>query len=120
MSNLDTLYAKVAHCLSESIESRWSSEEIDGAIRLALDAVSAFCESAHTIEDLDGAEVTTFDDDELLVAGAVSYAVKNRVAKLFESGNSVKLAKALASWSQNYLDDFMVRLDHFTSGQESS
>lgn len=85
-------------------------EPLDGEV------ARVFYETAHTIEGLDQETVTTFDDDELIVTGAVAYAVKNRVGELLRAGDSIKLAAALSDWSQSYLDNFMAGADRL--GQE--
>ncbi len=70
----------------------WSNNAIDEALRSALREISRICGQSLTLEGLDGAAATTLDplDDQILVDGAVAYALTQRASRRFEEASPEK------------------------------
>ena len=110
---LTTIRAQVETQLMDVANLTWSDDTINEAIRQTLADLSRIYGELQTLDLLDGATETTFDDldQQPLVLGAVAHALTFRVIGRFEEATpEPKLAAQLADFSQLLMEEFHAHL----------
>ncbi len=110
---LTTIRAQVETQLMDVANLTWSDDTINEAIRQALADLSRIYGELQTLDLLDGATETTFDDldQQPLVLGAVAYSLTYRVIGRFEEATpEPKLAAQLADFAQSLMSEFQGQL----------
>jgi len=124
-ATLITAKAQLAEQLSDITNLIWSSSALEEALRESLAELSKAYGEALTLNGLDGAASTTFDelDTHVLFSGALAYAIRFRVMGRFEEASPEDLQpEEMARWAEAAMNKFqseltLVRMRKF---QESS
>ncbi len=106
---LATVRDQLENRLEDSTNLIFSTALLDEAIRAALNDLSAAYGSALTLNGLDGAAATNFDDVDLntLLVGAMGYTCHFRQIGKFEEASPVREhPEDLANWASRFMDDF--------------
>lgn len=122
---LSSLRDQVETNLLDSTNLIWSTAVLDEAIRAALAELSRVYGEALTLNGLDLAVATNFDDQDayVLIRGAVAYALVFRAVGRFEEATpEPKLAPSFAQDAQTTMTEFraMLTLTDLRLKQESS
>ena len=100
--NLTEIRTEVSLHLNDPSQLIWTETLLDAAIRAALEALGRALGGAFALEGLDGALETTLDGShrQVLVAGAVAYALALRVSGRFEDARAGEdLPDRRADWA---------------------
>lgn len=108
--------------LFDTANLTWPADVLDEALRAALADLSTMAYGIPlTLQDLDGALLTTFEEHDLacLVAGGAAYSLRFRLTRKFEEAiPSTETPLDLAQWAKDAMDHFqslltLVRLRKF-------
>ena len=124
-ATLITAKAQLAEQLSDITNLIWSSSALEEVMRESLAELSKAYGEALTLNGLDGAVSTTFDelDTHVLISGGLAYAIRFRVMGRFEEASPEDLQpEEMARWAEAAMNKFqseltLVRMRKF---QESS
>jgi methyltransferase-like protein len=130
-ATLATVRDQLEYRLSDATNLIFSTAVLDEAIRAALNEVSNAYGEAVTLNGLDAAAATTFDDIDLntLIVGAMAYACRFRLIGKFEEASPVREhPDDLANWATEFMNHFLalttqIRLRKFqeaTTGPHSA
>jgi methyltransferase-like protein len=130
-ATLATVRDQLEYRLSDATNLIFSTNVLDEAIRAALNEVSNAYGEAVTLNGLDAAAATTFDDIDLntLIVGAMAYACRFRLIGKFEEASPVREhPDDLANWATEFMNHFLalttqIRLRKFqeaTTGPHSA
>lgn len=104
---------RVSVHLNDASRLIWSEPMLTTAIRSALLAVGRVVGTPLTLSGLDGATETTLgeEDVQVLVSGAVAYALTLRASGRFEDARAQEdLPDALGSWASAHMARFQTML----------
>jgi hypothetical protein len=110
---LTTVRDEIEVNLLDTTNLIWSTTIIDEAIRAALIDLSRVYGSAQTLNGLDAAIATTFEDQDVyvLIRGAVAYCLTFRaVGRYEEASPEPKLAPSFAINAQATMQEFRAML----------
>ncbi len=107
--------------LFDTANLTWPADVLDEALRAALADLSTSYGTPLTLQDLDGALLTTFEEHDLacLVAGGSAYCLRFRLTRKFEEAiPSTETPLDLAQWATDAMAHFqslltLVRLRKF-------
>ncbi|MCB2210187.1 hypothetical protein KQH62_04775 [bacterium] len=111
--DLTSVRTAVSQRLDDANRLIWSDVMLDAAVRDSLGAIGRALGDRLTLSGLDEAEETTLpaDHQQLLVVGAVAYALTFRVSGRFEdAGARDTPPAALADWAEAQMAHFLALL----------
>lgn len=112
---LSTVRDQVEARLVDSGNLIYTTATLDEAIRAALAEMSSAYGSAQTLDDLDSATATSFDDVDLhtLCVGAVAFALRSRFFQKYEEASPDREdPDDLADAATRVMDEFLALLTH--------
>ena len=89
----------------------WSTDMLDEALRASLGDLSSAYGFALTLQDLDSAAETTYEeiDHNTLLVGAVAYALRSRLIKRFEQASPIRQDP------EDLANSATIQMNHFQS-----
>ena len=120
-ATLTTAKAQLEEQLSDLTNLVWSGSALEEALRASLAELSRVYGSSLTLNGLDGASASTFDDADthVLINGGLAYAIRFRVMGQFEEASPEDLQpEKMAAWATETMQQFqsdltMVKLRKF-------
>ncbi len=110
---LTMIEERVSCHLNDTGNLIWSEPMLETAIRSALLAIGRVLDDTLALAGLDGALETTLDEDDIqvLVVGAVAYALTFRASGRFEDARArAELPEKLADWATAHMARFQTML----------
>ena len=112
-ASLASVRDQVENRLIDASNLIFSTNALDEAIRAALGDLSSVHGSVLTLNGLDGASATIFEDLDLntLVVGSVAYALRFRLVGKFEEASPIREhPEDLAKWATDFMSEFQALL----------
>jgi len=112
-ATLTTAKAQLAEHLSDITNLVWSSSALEETLRESLAELSKAYGEALTLNGLDDAVSTTFDelDTNVLLSGALAYAIRFRAMGRFEEASPEDLKpEEMVGWAEAAMNKFQSEL----------
>jgi hypothetical protein len=112
-ATLTTAKAQLTEQLSDLTNLVWSSTALEETLRESLAELSKVYGEALSLNGLDGAVSTTFDelDTHVLISGGLAYAIRFRVMGRFEEASHEDLQpEEMARWAEAAMNKFQSEL----------